>query len=63
MAASPAQPARRGEPKRLVQVRLPAGMLAEVDARVGVDAEHRSQALRKLIRRGLLGVGDGAESP
>jgi metal-responsive CopG/Arc/MetJ family transcriptional regulator len=52
-ASSTARSAPRLEPKRLIHVRLPLGILEEVDARIGADAEHRSQVIRKLIRAGL----------
>jgi hypothetical protein len=45
--------APRAEPKQLVQVRLPIGILAQIDARVGLDFEHRSQALRTHARNTL----------
>jgi len=57
-----ARSAPPAEPKRLVQVRLPVGVLAQVDALVGSTFEHRSQALRTL-RAGLEAGGGKATPP
>ena len=58
-----ARSAPPAEPKRLVQVRLPVGVLAQVDALVGSTFEHRSQAIRTLIRAGLEAGGGKATPP
>jgi hypothetical protein len=62
MAVFSAQTARRIlEPRRLVQVKLPVGVLAQIDALVG-DFEDPIRGFKKTDPS-RLGARDGAEGP